>query len=429
MLNTKVHSDFTYEKIDRTDLSILFDKIDSELNTDYPFGDIDEYLYPDDIFDITQAVRPQRILSGTLKDLWKNDTLDINQWLVKKMFGRYAVSFIFGRTNVGKTFIVTDMIVRMACGVPLFGNPKYKVATPLKIVIVMNEGSNSFSERIRTAIANCGIENALSLCEANICFDFTGILIDNDKNWDAFCKRHEPFAPDFVVIDTLRSATTNGEKEDDIAKEVLFKLQRLGSAMNCHCMLVHHPTKQGAMDDINALSGNGAWASNTDVVLAVEAIDPIPKKWNDPTYFKLSSLKTRDSTMTGNIYGCSHCTIIGVDEDGDDITSRYITWSMEPMTDERTLRTKIIEYLSAHPKTLVSYNKLALECDTDSKKISQVINRDLHVDNKLIAGYRVEKPRELYPNEKEQYQLLYKAEPEIYPINGNIIIYEGNGEF
>src|SRR4029077_4294883 len=98
---------------------------------------------------------PQLYSHGDAEDPNERD-----EWLIKELMPVPGRGILVGRTNIGKSFILVDMVVRIATGVPFL---EHKIARQSGAIIFSAEGGHrEMRKRVDTAVRiACGADKKL----------------------------------------------------------------------------------------------------------------------------------------------------------------------------------------------------------------------------------------------------------------------------
>lgn len=160
--------------------------------------------------------------------------------LVKGLLDWGAASVSFGKSNVGKTFVVMDLAVSISKGEPWCGMS----TTKTKVAYVAAEGGQSTHLRCRALEEKYGLAQSeaqdffvlietvdLKRADADLLPLISAILDIGDVG--------------FVVIDTLSRALAGGDENSSVDMgHLITHVDKLRLATGAHVMLVHHSGKE-----------------------------------------------------------------------------------------------------------------------------------------------------------------------------------------
>lgn len=190
-----------------------------------------------------------------------NDIPD-KTWLVDGLIGEQEIGIFYGKSGVGKTFIILDLLLSCADGQPFA--KRFNVSRPLTVAIAAGEGGLALKKRIQAGIAYKGTKD-----RGNAYLFMNGIRFYEEGHVESFIKEWKAFKNkplDILVIDTLSAAMGSGD--DASGREmgvVLEKARLLVRELGCTVIFVHHPRKN---DD--EFRGSSKIISDVDFMVQVE---------------------------------------------------------------------------------------------------------------------------------------------------------------
>lgn len=223
-------------------------------------------------------------------------------WIIKNVLPQAALGVMFGDSGSGKSFMALDMVSSIALGTPWRGHKTVQG----NVAYIAAEGAGGFKKRLQAyAVAN---ELSLRDIPMQVIAAAPNLLEKRDVNdLIAALKAAGEFA--VVVVDTLAQTTAGGNENSG---------EDMGKALK-HCGAIHYHT--GAMvllihhSGKNAAAGARGWSglrAATDVELEVLRSDED----------RVVSVTKQKDGEEGAEYGFRLRVVpIGMDEDGDSITS------------------------------------------------------------------------------------------------------------
>jgi len=241
--------------------------------------------------------------------------------LIKGLLPRNGVAFIGGQSGAGKTFLVCDLAVALTTQQSFFGR---KVKEKVGVVILAGEGAETLQPRItvaRTArnidapLPIAWISNVPNLADAQS----ASIVLPELKKIGQHFQKVYGVRLGAVVLDTLAATfLMQDENDNSEAAKILKVLATMSQTLDCLVLPVHHYGK-GAE---TGLRGASAWRAGSDAVLSVTAernhltgIVSEHKLW-------LAKSRVGEEGPVGDFD--LKTLLIGVDEDGDELTSCYV---------------------------------------------------------------------------------------------------------
>ena len=243
---------------------------------------------------------------------WADDARPIltNNYLIKNWLGANQLSCLYGASNTGKSFLALDMSWHIATGREWNGNKVIKGV----VLYMATEGGNSFRNRVYALKDHYGDENALLAVRPSPVDMFNS---DVDlPTLENLCSeiRDEKGEIALIVVDTLSRAMAGAnENTSEDMSQFIKNCDILRNISNAHLMIVHHTGK----DTAKGARGSSALkaALDTEIELDVQ---------QDSGIRTALCTKQRD-LESGAAYSFRlNVSVLGVDPDGDDITTVVI---------------------------------------------------------------------------------------------------------
>jgi hypothetical protein len=221
-------------------------------------------------------------------------------WIVKGVLPKAGLVVLYGASGAGKSFIALDVVAAVARGVQWRG----KRVRQGRVVYVAAEGVGGFRNRcVAYAKAN-GLE-AGAMAALEIIADRPNLLTPNEGKTLGTAIGHA----DLVVVDTLAQVTPGAnENAGEHMGKALDQCLVIHAMTGATVLLVHHSGKDAAK---GARGWSGIRAA-ADAELEVE---------RTPGGRVLRTTKQKDGDDSGEWGFELEVVNIGVDEDGDPITS------------------------------------------------------------------------------------------------------------
>ena len=222
-------------------------------------------------------------------------------WILKGILPKAELAVVFGASGSGKSFLVLDWCAAIVRG-ELWRDRKTKKSS---VVYVCAEGSSGFKKRMRAYVK---VRGGRMQDMPAVVADAPNLLNQEDvADLIAALKAHGPV--DMVVIDTL-SATTPGGNENE-GKDVgraLGHCKAIHKATGALVLLVHHSGK-------DATKGARGWSglrAAADTEVEISRVGDM----------RVATLTKGKDVEDGLQWGFKlQQEVLGLDEDGDDITS------------------------------------------------------------------------------------------------------------
>ncbi|KEP67862.1 hypothetical protein DL1_18505 [Thioclava dalianensis] len=239
-----------------------------------------------------------------------------NNYMVKGWIDRNCLSMLYGPSNAGKTFVALDIAMHIASGQPWQG-------------LRVNGGPVLYI----AAEGGAGIRNRLAAIKrdrpemANAAFTLLPVGLDLHGQGDAMavCEIIPDEKPALVVIDTL--ARSMGAGDENTAKDAAMFVRNcdlIREATGAHVMVIHHTGK----DEDRGARGSSALRAAVDNEIQVTA------DW------EIISRKQRDQEPPAPLNFKLRSVTLGLDEDGDPVTSAVVDVAEPPKPARKPLKGK-----------------------------------------------------------------------------------------
>lgn len=237
------------------------------------------------------------------------------RYLVKGWLDRGAFSVVYGESNVGKTFFALDLALHVAAGTDWHG---HRVPTDEKwlgpVIYVASEGGAGVHNRIE-AVRRDNPELMRQVDErGGFLLLKTGLDLctSDDSQWLVEAIGTLPRKPSLIVVDTLARAMGNGD--ENTAKDMgqfVRSVDHLREATGAHVMVIHHSGK----DATKGARGSGSLRAAADTEIELTRNDGI---------VMAETRKQRDMLCSGVFAYSLKSVFLGVDDDGDNVTSATV---------------------------------------------------------------------------------------------------------
>ena len=220
------------------------------------------------------------------------------RWLVKGIVPEAELVVLYGQSTAGKSFVALDLFACVARGVPWRGM-KTKQA---RVIYLAAEGQGGFRNRLEAYRQHHDSPTGLRMV-----LDAPNFL---KADADLLAKQIQAAGgTDVLVVDTLAQVSPGGDENsaEDVGK-VLLSCRRLRAATGAMIVLIHHAGK-------NLELGSRGWSglkAAADAEIEISRIEA--QRWVKVT-------KSKDGEDGGEYPFRLVPVLLGVDEDGDDITS------------------------------------------------------------------------------------------------------------
>lgn len=291
-----------------------------------PKGDIVDWLEAgnsvDRLYDLADAAQPFNAAAAFSSSFGAIPWADLDkpgmehEWLIKNLVTRHEVAMIAGPSRSGKSFLVLDLAMAVARGLPWFGRKTRKGG----VIYQAGEGARGLTNRLKAYRDQNNLElsdripfvllpGRLNLYESE---DHTEKFIAEVMHWrDTFDVPLE-----LIVIDTWAKATSGANENDgkDVS-QILDRCARINRETGAAVMIVHHMNADGGK-----VRGHTSILGNLDSVILVRQLQDM----HDGSGRQIREAKVdknKDGPDGDAFKFVLRGVTIGKDEDGDDVTS------------------------------------------------------------------------------------------------------------
>jgi RecA/RadA recombinase len=229
------------------------------------------------------------------------------RWLVKGLLPKADVGILFGESGAGKTFIVLDLVMAIARGVDSWRGHRVRKG---RVLYIVAEGAAGFQNRLQAYARHHQVSPDL----LNVIADAPNLLEPRTVA-DLLSDIKAVGVYDLVVVDTLAKTTpgANENASEDMGR-ALAHCARVSRDTGAMVLLIHHSGK-------DASRGARGWSGLKG---AVDVELEVMRDGNDRA---LQATKQKDGAE-GQQYGFRLLPVLlGLDEDGDDVTSCVVEHS------------------------------------------------------------------------------------------------------
>jgi len=223
------------------------------------------------------------------------------KWRIKNVLPERGLASIYGQSGSGKTFLVLDLLARIATGEDYFG---HKV-NPCPVTYVALEGKGGIRKRVQAWEQHHAKKLPSSF---RIILDQLS-LFNSDAAVFAEAVKAMNLNDGVIVIDTLNQSAP--EADENMSKDmgiILANAQLLQRLTGCLVILIHHTGK----DASRGLRGHSSLLAALDVAIEVKGLEGV-REW------RISKSKDSDGSQK---YSFELRQVpLGVDEDGDPVDS------------------------------------------------------------------------------------------------------------
>ena len=256
---------------------------------------------------------------------WARDAMPVlkSSYLIKNWIGRAQMSVVYGQSNVGKSFFCLDIAFCLAAGVEWQG---YKVRKS-PVLYLATEGGNAFHNRVVALRKEYELDDvplAVRPSPIDLLHPEADLaqLIELCQSIEA--ELGEPLG--IIVVDTLSRAMAGGDENGAVdMTAVIANCDALREATGAHIMIVHHSGKNVA----NGARGHSSLRAATDTEIELEV---------DGDLRTATATKQRDLEPQAPIVFTLKVHSVGIDEDGDDVTTCTILAADEDAINDMNIK-------------------------------------------------------------------------------------------
>lgn len=252
------------------------------------------------------------------------------RWIVRDLFEEGAFGMIHGPSGSGKSFVMIDIAMHIACAQQEWHGSLVSKNGP--IVYLAGEGHYGMRRRLAAWVKHYGHDPA----QAKLHVSQSGCDLDQDDGYrqtlDAI--RALPEQPILIVVDTLHRFLSGDENSAKDARAMISACDRLREEFGCALVLVHHTGVNAEAQ--HRARGSSAWKGAVDFEFSIEAKDQT---------ITMTSRKSKDGPEVAPRHFAFQDVILEdwLDEDGKP-TSSVVILPTEPTKAERT-DAKLTKYL------------------------------------------------------------------------------------
>lgn len=250
------------------------------------------------------------------------------QWLIKGFLLKAELGMLFGESGAGKSFATLDMCAAICRGVDFWNGHRVKKG---RVLYVVAEGVSGFRQRLR---AYCH-QHAIPKIGMDVIYEVTPNLVEASQVTDLIkeiCER-EPY--DLIVMDTFARVVAGAdENSGQEMGNAILQCKRISQKAKAMVLLVHHSGKDTS-------KGPRGWSGIT----AACDSEIVVERNNDMR--SITARKVKEGVDGISYLFSLHTVVLGVDEDGDDITSCIVEFKGDGK-------------VKAEPKKKTGANELAL---------------------------------------------------------------------
>lgn len=230
-------------------------------------------------------------------------------WHVKGVIPIADLVMLYGASGAGKSFVALDLACSIALGLEWRGCKVQQA----KVLLIVAEGAGGINARINAWCRDRGIPIEMLNGKLQLITDAPNIL-DKDDCTQLVASASTKGDFGLVIFDTLAQVTpgANENAAEDMSRAIT-NARAVARAVNATAMLVHHAGK-----DLSR--GARGWSG---LFAACDAVLEVAKQEDSPVRL-ITTTKQKDGRDDLRWGFLLKTLVLGVDRDGDDITSCVI---------------------------------------------------------------------------------------------------------
>jgi hypothetical protein len=266
---------------------------------------------------INDGDKPKRL---KLIELGTDDGKIAGLPLLKGLIDQNTITVMYGQSNVGKSFVATDMAGHIAAGKD-WGT--YKLKEQFSVLYICAEAGLSFGKRGMALKRRLGIKQGTPLNEFPFAYVAQGVnfLQNKDDRKDVVLlaqslEEQSGFECGLIVVDTL--ATTFGGGNENSSEDMgkfIENMKWIQEMARCAVLVVHHSGK----DQAAGARGHSSLRAATDTELEV-----LSDKRGERYHRSIKTRKQRDGESDTLIEFGLAVDELWKDEDGDPVTTCHV---------------------------------------------------------------------------------------------------------
>ena len=229
------------------------------------------------------------------------------EWLIKKLLPARGVTAVFGKPGSLKSFVALDMALHIALGSPWAG----RRVTQAPAVYIAAEGAGGLRKRIGGA----KIAKALPADAPFYLVETAPNLGTGEGDRLALIEAitAQGVAPGVVVLDTLAQSLGGADENASGMTQFVANAMAIAAYFGCVVLVVHH----SGLADSTRMRGHSSLLGAVDAALLCE-------KTEGALEARLTLQKSKDDACGGQLLARLSSVEVGVDADGDSVTTLVV---------------------------------------------------------------------------------------------------------
>jgi|GEM_PF-2633056 len=248
-------------------------------------------------------------------------------WFIKGILPRKKIAVAFGLSGHMKSFVAIDMALHLACGMDWHG---HKVKQQQDILYICGEGASGIRNRVIAWKQEHGITKPVPFYMTSspvlmLHREQTSMMLDalEDFMIESGMKKYPPL----IIVDTLNRNFGDGDENN--TKDMtgfINSLEEISAKTGCMFFIIHHSSKS----DSTQARGNASLKNSSDCEYQVEMVNhEAVKEGVDSPKIQFTCTKMKDYGYPEPVLFNTKEIILGMDEDGDNVTSIVLGKSTE----------------------------------------------------------------------------------------------------
>lgn len=251
--------------------------------------------------------------------------------LLKGLIDKNTITVIYGQSNVGKSFVASDIAGHVAAGLN-WG--KHKLTEKMGVIYISAEAGASYGKRGVALKRRLNKENA-PLTDFPFEYVAQGVNFLSEKqdlkDVVLLARRQQAvtgYKVGMIVVDTLATTFSGGnENSSDDMGRFIDNMKWIQEHADCSVVIVHHSGK----DQAAGARGHSSLRAATDTELEV-----IAEKRGEKYFRQIRTRKQRDGESDTAIKFGLQVAELWQDEDGDVVTTCYVVLEEDGEFDDVT---------------------------------------------------------------------------------------------
>ena len=229
-------------------------------------------------------------------------------WWIRGWVQKNALVMVHGKSGAGKTFVVLDLLLRIASGIDNWGVHAVQRG---KVIYLAGEGHSGLGPRIRAWMHHYGVTD-VDMWVSPCAFD-----LDTNEGM-SFLKQvlnEIDVEPDVIVVDPLLAHMSGDENSARDTKLLLSACADIRQAFGATVILVHHTGN--AAEAQQRARGSSAWRAAVDIEIGVG------RRKNSTDQIAMVQLKNKDFEPAADVHIELKSVLVPglIDQGGEQVTS------------------------------------------------------------------------------------------------------------